>query len=420
MKDKRTTTSAVEILHHLYFKNDPEMMQMLEAERIKGDIAQRVYDLREAASLTQEQLAEKVGSTVKVIDDLEMTDYEDSSIGDAVLMLQRIAQAVGKQQEERKMNSPIRLRSDSQILGKEAEESLRGALPWGWIADPPEEDVGVDFSVVVDEDSDISGRQFQVQVKGSRHLKIQHRYVSRKIKVNTIRLWFLCPLPTLIVVCDMGKNTGYFEWHYKFYKLLDGIKGDKKRVNIEIPIKNKLDLDTKDNPGWDKIRDDLRLYYSKLAGGLAQGRNAQSVLPTIHDLSAAARQLNSIDHQPVPMDKRTDQQEGLLALMEIMQYRLVVTSLSNLQGSLVPNSEGERRLNKWIRDFEDRIEEVFPTFSTLTDWEKVPPDFELAYHKHLIHAQRPEMIEAILEMVMLLAPGRFNAPSSELKNIIIE
>ncbi|MCY4605215.1 MAG: helix-turn-helix transcriptional regulator [Gemmatimonadetes bacterium] len=101
MTDKRTTTSAVEILHHLYFENDPKMMQMIEAERIKGDIAQRVYDLRETASLTQEQLAEKVGTTAKVIDDLEMTDYEDDSIGDAVLMLQRIAKATGKQIEFR-------------------------------------------------------------------------------------------------------------------------------------------------------------------------------------------------------------------------------------------------------------------------------------------------------------------------------
>ena len=101
MTDKRTTTSAVEILHHLYFENDPKMMQMIEAERIKGDIAQRVYDLRETASLTQEQLAKKVGTTAKVIDDLEMTDYGDDSIGDAVLMLQRIAKATGKQIEFR-------------------------------------------------------------------------------------------------------------------------------------------------------------------------------------------------------------------------------------------------------------------------------------------------------------------------------
>ncbi len=101
MTDQQTTTSAVEIIHHLYFENDPQMMQMLEAERIKGHIAQRVYDLRQAASLTQEQLAEKVGVTAKAIDDLEMTDYEDASIGNAILMLLSIAKVTGKQIEFR-------------------------------------------------------------------------------------------------------------------------------------------------------------------------------------------------------------------------------------------------------------------------------------------------------------------------------
>ena len=119
MTDKRTTTSAVEILHHLYFKNDPAMMQMLKAERIKGDIAQLIYDLREATSLTQEQLAEKVGTTAKVIDDLEMTDYEDNLIGDAVLMLQRIAKAVGKQVDI--PNAPLTIEA--------MEEARKGGLP---------------------------------------------------------------------------------------------------------------------------------------------------------------------------------------------------------------------------------------------------------------------------------------------------
>ncbi len=121
MTDKRTTTSAVEILHHLYFKNDPEMMQMLKAERIKGDIAQLIYDLREAASLTQEQLAEKVGTTAKVIDDLEMTDYEDNLMGDAVLMLQRIAKAVGKQVDIPDINAPLTIEA--------MQEARKGGLP---------------------------------------------------------------------------------------------------------------------------------------------------------------------------------------------------------------------------------------------------------------------------------------------------
>lgn len=96
MAERKPTTDAVEILHRLYFENDQKMMEMLEAERIKGKIAQRVYNLREEAGLTQKQLAKKVGTTAKVIDELEMTDYEDHEIGDAILMLQRIAKAVDK------------------------------------------------------------------------------------------------------------------------------------------------------------------------------------------------------------------------------------------------------------------------------------------------------------------------------------
>ena len=95
------TSDAVEILHHLYIKGDPERIASLEAEELKSQIAQQVYDLRETARLTQKQLAERAGTTAKVIDDLEMTDYEDSEIVNALLMLRRIAKTLNKQVEFR-------------------------------------------------------------------------------------------------------------------------------------------------------------------------------------------------------------------------------------------------------------------------------------------------------------------------------
>lgn len=98
-KEKQTTTDAVEILHRLHIKGDPERIASLEAERIKAEIAQQIYDLRESAGLSQKQLAKKVGATPTLIDNLEMTDYEDHQLGDAILMLKYIAKAVGKQIE---------------------------------------------------------------------------------------------------------------------------------------------------------------------------------------------------------------------------------------------------------------------------------------------------------------------------------
>ena len=98
-QEKRTTTDAVEILHHLYIKEDPERLASLEAERVKSQIARQLYDLRLQAGLTQLELAARVGTTAAVIDALEETDYEDHQLGDAVLMLQRIAKALDKQVE---------------------------------------------------------------------------------------------------------------------------------------------------------------------------------------------------------------------------------------------------------------------------------------------------------------------------------
>ena len=100
MKGRQPTTDAVEILHRLYVENDPEMQRMLEAERVKSKIARQIYDLREEAGLTHEHLAEKVGTTVEILDNLEEADYEDHELGDAVLMLQRIGKAVGKRIEQ--------------------------------------------------------------------------------------------------------------------------------------------------------------------------------------------------------------------------------------------------------------------------------------------------------------------------------
>ena len=117
-QEKRTTTDAVEILHHLYIKDDPERLASLEAERVKSKIARQVYDLRVAAGLTQQQLAAQVGTTVEMIDNLEETDYEDHQLGDAVLMLQRIAKALDKQVEFQVV--PIKAKTGTPLLPQPA------------------------------------------------------------------------------------------------------------------------------------------------------------------------------------------------------------------------------------------------------------------------------------------------------------
>jgi len=94
---KRSTTDAIEILHHRYYAGKPERIASLEVERLNAKIAREIYDLRTAAGLTQRQLARLVKTTASVICRLEDADYD----GHSLTMLQRIATALDQTVEVR-------------------------------------------------------------------------------------------------------------------------------------------------------------------------------------------------------------------------------------------------------------------------------------------------------------------------------
>lgn len=77
--------------------NDPEYDRRLEQARMDSDVAQIVYDIREAAGLTQKELAQRVGTTQSVIARLEDADYH----GHTLRMLRRIGSALGYEVEVR-------------------------------------------------------------------------------------------------------------------------------------------------------------------------------------------------------------------------------------------------------------------------------------------------------------------------------
>ncbi|UCH94808.1 MAG: helix-turn-helix domain-containing protein [Candidatus Aminicenantes bacterium] len=93
MKENKEKANAVKVLHHRYIKDQPERKASLQEERIKAQVAQLIYDLRKDAGLTQQQLAEMIGTTQSVISRLEDSDYE----GHSLTMLERIAKALNSQ-----------------------------------------------------------------------------------------------------------------------------------------------------------------------------------------------------------------------------------------------------------------------------------------------------------------------------------
>ena len=87
IRKKSGTTGAVEILHDLWYRDRPDRLASLEAERLNARIAAAIYELRTHAGLTQGQLAKYIGTTASVISRLEDADYNGHSLN----LLKKIA-----------------------------------------------------------------------------------------------------------------------------------------------------------------------------------------------------------------------------------------------------------------------------------------------------------------------------------------
>jgi ribosome-binding protein aMBF1 (putative translation factor) len=85
---------ALKILQQLTVE-DPEMAEMIKEASLNADLAQLIYQVRTQAGLTQQQLADRIGTQQSVIARLEDADYEGHSLS----MLQRIAGALNQRVE---------------------------------------------------------------------------------------------------------------------------------------------------------------------------------------------------------------------------------------------------------------------------------------------------------------------------------
>src|SRR6266849_1448192 len=101
MAQKRINTKASQFLYNRYISCDPKREEAYEEEVINAEIARKIYDLRSKAGLTQQELADRVGTSKSAICRLEDADYEGHSLS----MLKRIAEALDRRVEIRFMPS---------------------------------------------------------------------------------------------------------------------------------------------------------------------------------------------------------------------------------------------------------------------------------------------------------------------------
>jgi DNA-binding XRE family transcriptional regulator len=96
-KKRKATSDALKIIHRRYYDGKPARVAQLNDARTEDQLARKIHELREQAGLTQERLANLVGTTASVISRMEDSDYE----GRSLTMLKRIAAAMNKRVEIR-------------------------------------------------------------------------------------------------------------------------------------------------------------------------------------------------------------------------------------------------------------------------------------------------------------------------------
>jgi ribosome-binding protein aMBF1 (putative translation factor) len=88
------TNDALKILQQIT-TDDPEIEEMIQDSSLNAELAQLIYTARIQAGLTQQQLADRIGTKQSVIARLEDADYEGHSLS----MLYKIAQALNQRLE---------------------------------------------------------------------------------------------------------------------------------------------------------------------------------------------------------------------------------------------------------------------------------------------------------------------------------
>jgi len=87
----------LEIIDKTIVGDNAELRELIEEATVNALVAGAIYDARKEAGLTQEELANLIGTKQPVISQLEDADYEGHSLS----MLKRIADALNQRLEIR-------------------------------------------------------------------------------------------------------------------------------------------------------------------------------------------------------------------------------------------------------------------------------------------------------------------------------
>jgi hypothetical protein len=296
-------------------------------------------------------------------------------------------------------------------VGDQGELWFAAQLPFGWVWQPPRRDLGKDGLIVIRDKSDLHNLEFAVQVKTSERPVIQRGWVVKSgLSRSSVMYWFASPLPTLVVAVDMIGRRAWYAWHLDLFESPATVfRSTERTVTIRIPEQNELN-----EAGWQDIRHRLKEHFGSLLDAISEANSSSRLLPAVNTLARNVSNLLKLSKTPPPASTATmTEQEGLSILIEQLEHRSVLSVVRTLLEHVPPDSRAGHHMRAWIDAYEATVLTAHPHLNALPDHGPYSPELEIAFAPKQVVETRHHLIEAGLDMIMLLTARQKAANNDE-------
>jgi Domain of unknown function (DUF4365) len=280
----------------------------------------------------------------------------------------------------------------SNIIGRKGERWFQSQIPSDWIFQAPSEDIGIDGTVVICDESPLNGTEFRVQIKASEKFSRDTEQLTvPKIKRSTFVYWLSGFTPTLLVAYDHINDEGYYYWVNKLVAENSYLQNtESEMINLSIPKLFKINSEC-----WTNIKDDLK----DLKISIANMFHDQSILlPYLYDLMQIIKRLNysntvkKIDGSPL-----TPEDIKFIWEVEISCHREFVLIVEEILTHIKEESSTGLYIKRVISGYKKVCEGFCVNFEeALYNW---TADFEIGVKPKIMEAERHNTMGMMINLV---------------------
>lgn len=298
-------------------------------------------------------------------------------------------------------------------VGDQGELWFAAQLPLGWVWQPPRRDLGKDGLIVIRDNSDLHNLEFSVQVKTSERPDIQRGWVVKSgLSRSSVMYWFASPLPTLVVAVDIVARRAWYAWHLDLFESPAAVfQSTQHTVTIRIPERNQLN-----EVGWEDIRHRLKQHFGSLLDVINEANSSSRLLPAVNTLARNVSNLLKLSKTPPPPNTVSmTEHEGMSLFIEQLEHRSILSVVRSLLKHVRPDSDAGHHIRAWIDAYEATVLTAHPRLNALPDHGPYGPELEIAFAPKQVLETRHRLIEAGLDMIMLLT-ARHKAENGDKAN----